>query len=343
MSLVIIFLCAAFAFYALAAGILSIALLRAKFPSVKKYPSVSVVVAARNESRNIEKCIESLSAQNYPAEKYEIIVADDRSDDGTEEILDRMRGYVKNLRVIHIETVPDGVSPKKNALTAAIEIASGEIIAQTDADCSVPSNWLSDLTGLFTEKVGMVIGVAPYYKGPGLLNSFIRHEYLWNAALLAASAALGRPSHSCARNLAFRRDIFTEIGGYGDKAGIASGDDTLLMHNIVSRTNAKIVPMLSSSSHVYTQKPRNFPGFPFTENPAYVHWQIFQSFAASDRRFHLWVSHNAFTFNSALFILERLVCPGIARFFRQSYYRYFSRSCCQKKSISACGLAEVHS
>ena len=63
----------------------------------------------------------------------------------------------------------------------------------------------------FGQGVGMVAGVAPYHEEAGMLNSFVRHEYVWNAALSAASIVLGRGTHASGRNLAFRRDMFEQL------------------------------------------------------------------------------------------------------------------------------------
>lgn len=107
----------------------------------------------------------------------------------------------------------------------------------------------------FEPGVGLVAGVAPYWRTDGMLNSFVRHEYLWNAALSASSIALGRGTHASGRNLAFGRDIFTDLGGYGETAAVLSGDDTLLLHRLQRTGVARAVTMPGVSTHVYTDSP----------------------------------------------------------------------------------------
>ena len=145
----------------------------------------------------------------------EVIVVDDRSNDCTSTVVERFDGLMNNLACITIDRVPSGISPKKNALAHAIQISRGEIIIQTDADCIPPPTWISGMVSGFEYDVGMVTGIAPYYPESGMLNSFVRHEYLWNAALSSASIVLGHGTHASGRNMAFRKDIFDRIGGYG--------------------------------------------------------------------------------------------------------------------------------
>jgi cellulose synthase/poly-beta-1,6-N-acetylglucosamine synthase-like glycosyltransferase len=154
-----------------------------------------------------------------------------------------------------------GLSPKKAALARGIALARGKIILQTDADCVVPETWISGMTSRFEPDVGFVAGIAPYRSAPGLLNSFIRHEYLWNAALSAASIALGGGTHASGRNMGFRRDVFEKLEGYGDSLNILSGDDTLLLQRIVRSGLAKAVTLPDPRTHVPTGAPETFGDF----------------------------------------------------------------------------------
>ena len=233
--------------------------IKRSYTSVEK--PVSVVIAARNERQNIGACLAALAAQDYPPELMEVIVVDDRSDDYTSAVVERFDSLVNNLACITIDHVPSGISPKKNALVHAITRAHGEIIIQTDADCIPPSSWISGMVSGFEHNVGMVTGIAPYYTEPGILNSFVRHEYLWNAALSSASIALGHGTHASGRNIAFKKDIFESIGGYGSGAKVLSGDDTLLLHRFHTVDSASIVSMPLKSSHVFTHAPHTFRSF----------------------------------------------------------------------------------
>jgi chlorobactene glucosyltransferase len=73
---------------------------------LRSFPQVSVLVPARNEERNIARCIGSLLAQDYPA--FEVIVLDDQSTDGTQAILERMTRAETRLRVLPGQPLPPG-------------------------------------------------------------------------------------------------------------------------------------------------------------------------------------------------------------------------------------------
>jgi len=99
------------------------------------WPKVSLLVAARNESSNIGRCLESLLRQDY--EPLEIIAINDRSEDDTGEIIDRLAAAsAGRLLALHAADVPEGWLGKPNAMRLGVEHATGELLCFTDADCS---------------------------------------------------------------------------------------------------------------------------------------------------------------------------------------------------------------
>ena len=261
MSVIIVLLITSGCVYSVCILILIIALGNIQSGSSPEKPFVSIIIAARDERPMIGICLASIIIQDYPSSLYEVIVADDRSSDGTTEVLKRFKSVWDNLRIIRIDTVPEGVSPKKNALSQAVLQTHGEIILQTDADCITPKSWITNMVRGFDEGVGMVTGLAPYLSEQGALNSFICHEYLWNATLSAGSIALGHATHASGRNLAFRREAFEKLGGYGPARKILSGDDTLLLQRIRKYSNYRILTVPDVSTHVYTRAPNNLGTF----------------------------------------------------------------------------------
>jgi glycosyltransferase involved in cell wall biosynthesis len=95
-------------------------------------PSASIVVAARNEARGIEAGLRSLLKLDYP--RLEIIAVDDRSDDGTGEIMDRMAAGDPRLTIVHLATLPPGWLGKNHALHLGAGRAKGQLLLFTDAD-----------------------------------------------------------------------------------------------------------------------------------------------------------------------------------------------------------------
>lgn len=95
-------------------------------------PPVSVVIAARNEERNVEHALASVLAQRYGL--LEVVVVDDRSTDATGAILDSMAAADPRLRVVHVAELPAGWLGKNHALHVGAAEARGEYLLFTDAD-----------------------------------------------------------------------------------------------------------------------------------------------------------------------------------------------------------------
>ncbi|HEX6709835.1 MAG TPA: glycosyltransferase [Rubrobacter sp.] len=117
-------------------GIRNIPLLRkaASTRNLGRYPSLSVVVPARNEERSIRESVETMLAQSYPGE-LEVIVIDDRSTDGTAKILQTLQSpHPDRLRILRVHELPEGWLGKNHALYFGTERSRGEWLLFTDAD-----------------------------------------------------------------------------------------------------------------------------------------------------------------------------------------------------------------
>ena len=214
-------------------------------------PSVTVVVAARNEEKNLPETLQSLSQQNYPTDLFEIIVVDDRSTDRTAAIVTEYASQKQYIKLIRQTEVTPGNSPKKQALELGINAASGEIIITTDADCLHDPDWVYDLISHFKPKVGMVAGQARSILPPDA-PLWQRLQTLDFQTLGYASAGLitsGMPFHCNGANLAFRKSVFKEIEGWKGYNRLVSGDDELLMAK-VAKSKWKIIAAASPSTIV---------------------------------------------------------------------------------------------
>jgi glycosyltransferase involved in cell wall biosynthesis len=103
-------------------------------PEPERWPPVSIVVAARNESQHLEQSLRSLAGLDYPF--LEIVSINDRSSDDTGKIMDRAAEGNSKIRVTHISELPEGWLGKSHALHLGAQRASGELLLFTDADVS---------------------------------------------------------------------------------------------------------------------------------------------------------------------------------------------------------------
>lgn len=134
-------------------------------------PSVSVVIAARDEARNIEAALQSVLRQEYPA--LQVVVVDDRSSDGTGEILRRMRREHRRLEVVRVDALPAGWLGKCHALQRGAEAAGGELLLFTDADVVMRPTTVARAAAYLQRERLDHVAIAPELQMPGpLLDLF---------------------------------------------------------------------------------------------------------------------------------------------------------------------------
>ena len=200
-------------------------------------PRVSVLIAARNESTGIRATLDSVLDQDY-AGVWDVWVADDRSDDDTPAILEEYRSrYPERLHVLTINDLPEGVSPKKHAISKMIEACEGDILCLTDADCIVQREWLTGILREFEPGIELVAGHSYIPTVPGKSPFIIcmqAVETLIYRVAGTAGLAMHLPLTSTGNNLAYRKDFFKSVNGFENVIKIQSGDDDLLMQKLAT-------------------------------------------------------------------------------------------------------------
>ena len=208
----------------------------------------SIVVPFRNEAENLPKLLESLSKLNYPADLFEVILVDDASD---------FRFKINDFRfkISLINTIRVSNSPKKDAISTAMQVAKNDWIITTDADCVVNENWLLSLDNFIQlHDVSMLAGAVTY----DCQNSFLHHfQQLDLASLQGAtigSFGLKKGFMCNGANFAYTKSFFQELNGFDGNDGIASGDDVFLLQKAIARFPEK-VHYLKSENNIVITKP----------------------------------------------------------------------------------------
>jgi cellulose synthase/poly-beta-1,6-N-acetylglucosamine synthase-like glycosyltransferase len=227
-------------------------------------PSVSIIVSMHNEEKNVKRCLEKLVDQNYPNDKFEIIIVNDRSSDNTGDLIESYAKKYPFVRYIKIVKLQDEFAPKKYAIDQAIKSARGEIILLTDADGRPTPQWIQQMTSYFAEDVGLVIGYAPYStdsENSSFWTRLLSLEYFSHAAVAAASCGLGYSVTCVGTNMAYRKDVYEQLGGYGDFKRLHTGDDDLFLQRVRDESDWRITYATGKSSHVYNAPPGNWNQF----------------------------------------------------------------------------------
>jgi len=224
---------------------------------------VSVIIAAHNEADTILPCLFALTSQNYPQEFYEIIVVDDRSEDDTAIIVSAFAADHPIVRLLRITDLADGFAPKKRALQMAIEQAKFEYLAFTDADGRPLPGWLAAISAHYSAGADMILGYAPYTlsRNASLPARMLALEYLSHQAIAAATSNLGFPATCVGTNLAYRKEMFNDLNGFGRFRTVLSGDDDLFLNLARESGKYKIVYMTNPDSHVFNDPPGTLAGF----------------------------------------------------------------------------------
>lgn len=211
---------------------------RRQTPKGAGQPFVSVVVAARNEGANLQKHLPFLAQQNYS--NYEIIVIDDDSTDETAAVLALFQQQYPHLRVLHLS--PKKELGKKAALSQGIEMARGEWILLTDADCQPASEqWISRMVECIDTNTEIVLGYSPYrHYGGSWLNRWIRFETNQTAIQYLSAAQAGNAYMGVGRNLMYSKALFERVGGFAAHAHLPSGDDDLLVNHAANEQNVQV-------------------------------------------------------------------------------------------------------
>jgi len=219
---------------------------------------ISVVICARNEVKNLEQNLPAILEQQYP--DFEVVVVNDRSWDGTKELLQDFTKIYKHLKVV---TVLDGArffAGKKFAATMGIKAAAHQWLVFTDADCFPASpHWLMDMQPPKEDHQEIVLGYSPYVKKRGLLNALIRFETFFTAVNYLSFALKGMPYMGVGRNMAYKKSLFFDNKGFAAHMHIPSGDDDLFVNANATPHNTSI--RINPETHVWTEPQTSFKAY----------------------------------------------------------------------------------
>jgi cellulose synthase/poly-beta-1,6-N-acetylglucosamine synthase-like glycosyltransferase len=219
--------------------------------------SVSVIVPARNEEKNIASILRALQQQTYPRELVQVIVANDRSTDNTGTIAKSFPGTT--LVDVNNES---SMAHKKRAIEEAIKIATGDLLLTTDADCVPPPKWIQTVVSFREENSSRFIAAPVVFENnSSVLQVFQALDFLVLQGITGASVAKNIHSMCNGANLAYEKNAFISVNGFDGIDHIASGDDMLLMHKIWRQFPGRVHYLKSREAIVVTQPAATWKDF----------------------------------------------------------------------------------
>ena len=227
---------------------------------------------------------------------------DDFSEDDTAAIVQQF----STVRLIQLkDVIKEKInSYKKKAIETGIELATGDYIVTTDADCTVPPNWLRNFAWMIEQQQSEFIAApVAMNEESSFIKLFQSLDFLSLQGITAASVGAGFHSMCNGANLCYSKRAFAAVDGFKDVDHIASGDDMLLMHKIQKQFPGKIAYCNSAESIVFTNPVETIGEF-FRQR---IRWAS-KADKYDDKRI-FWVLLLVYLFNDFLIWLLLQGCP----------------------------------
>ncbi len=244
-------------------------LARSRSISDAQAPAVTVVVSARNEERDLPRCLAALLALEYPAGMLQLVLVNDRSTDGTGALIDAVARAHPHVLALHTSALPDnGLAAKARGIAHGFAHATGAWVLITDADAAVPPKWVRHMIGAATCEdtvVGGTVLVEPrqwWGAAERVLNLMLQPINHGLAGWGAAVAAVGP-------NMGIRRSAYERGGGLQAVPGRVAEDLTLFhlatadggtMQNYLDPETAAVLTPVPSPAHLLSQMRRFLGG-----------------------------------------------------------------------------------
>ncbi|WP_406845042.1 glycosyltransferase [Flavobacterium soyae] len=240
--------------------IISISSLIQGFFKVKNYQnkglspktSFTIIVPFRNEEENLPKLLNSFSNLNYPTDLFEVILVDDSSKE-------KFQILNSKFQISIVDNVRNSNSPKKDAITTAMQHVKTNWVITTDADCIVPENWLLTFDNYIQEnKVSMLVGAVSYESENSFLHHFQQLDLTSLQGATIGSFGLGKGFMCNGANFAYTKSMFQSLSGFDGNDKIASGDDVFLLQKAVEKFLNEVHYLKAIEAIVLTKPTENW-------------------------------------------------------------------------------------
>jgi biofilm PGA synthesis N-glycosyltransferase PgaC len=214
--------------------------------------TISIIIASRNEEKNLPCLIKDLEKQSYFQDKIEVIIVDDHSEIPVKNLDAVLKSPLLNLHILELSGNHSG---KKSALLKGAQSSLSEVLLFTDADCRVGENWISSYLQFYEDKKpDLIIGLVDLTITRKIIEIFARLEQI-ALTLTGAGTALMQHATMCnGANLCVKRSTYLEVI-HEFKHDTPSGDDVFLLHAIKKREKARIEVITDKKSIVRTNPP----------------------------------------------------------------------------------------
>ena len=180
-----------------------------------EFPMVSILIAARNEEASIQSCITSLTSQDYPRDKVEILVGNDNSSDETLAVLNELKQQEDSarLKVFDIKEQLLSQPGKQNTLALIGRHANGTVLLFTDADTVQRPTWIRTMVGVLAAGYDLVTGVTAL-REEKWIHRVQSVEWLQSIGMVKVLEDLGIHVTSIGNNMGMSAHVYEQVGGF---------------------------------------------------------------------------------------------------------------------------------
>ncbi len=225
---------------------------KSNLKSIVIQPKVSILIACRNEERNIPILLESLLALDYPKEKLEILIGNDASDDDSLALLNANKS--SQIKIYDIKDSINGLKGKMNVLAHLAKQARGEYLYLTDADMTFHPQILQSLIGGFDKQTGIVVGYTRVNED-NLFQQFQNTDYIIGQGMMKIMMDLKLPLFGSGNNMMISRAAYDATGGF-ENMPFHPTEDVLLLQKVKEK-DYEITAVFNPSSEAKTLAMKN--------------------------------------------------------------------------------------
>ncbi|MBK6266321.1 glycosyltransferase [Marivirga sp. S37H4] len=224
-------------------------------PYTGELPFISILLAVRNEVHFVNYTLNSLEALDYPKDKYEVLMGDDESDDGSSKIMKAWDKETNNFFYIPIDMKKDNLDAKANVLAQLADKAKGEFLMMTDADAEVAPTWIMKNLACWKPGLGIQSGFT-LVKVDSFFSSMQMVD--WGLALGMVKIVTGWkiPVTAVGNNMMVSKEAYQKVGGY--RAIPFSTTEDFALFQAIVRKGYSFQQLANEESLVYTQAIKGF-------------------------------------------------------------------------------------
>lgn len=184
----------------------------------EQWPTVAILLAVRNEAHNLPRCLSSIAALDYPADKLKVFIGNDSSEDETMAVAEAFCRNRAGWEVRDIQEEWRQAKGKANVL-AQLAYAAGqepEFLFTTDADIAVPPSWVKAMLSHFSAGTGLLSGIT-MVEGQSFFPRMQGYDWALGIGLAKAYSYLpvvGKTLSVMGNNMAVRKEAYQKVGGY---------------------------------------------------------------------------------------------------------------------------------